>query len=33
MLASAGDDGTIRLWDISAGESPPVLTLLGLPEG
>jgi WD40 repeat protein len=32
-LASAGDDGTIRLWDISGDESPLALTLLGLPEG
>ena len=31
---SAGDDGTIRLWDTEGGESTPLrLTLLGLPEG
>lgn len=35
MLASGGDDGTVRLWEISGGHPylTQRLTLLGLPEG
>jgi hypothetical protein len=37
LLASAGDDGAVGLWDVSGGGgglAPRlVLTLLGLPEG
>jgi WD40 repeat protein len=34
QLASAGDDGTARIWDLAEGSTPEVrLTLLGLADG
>jgi WD40 repeat protein len=34
LLASAGDDGSVGLWDTGGSEPPRLrLTLLGLPEG
>ncbi len=32
LLASGGDDGTVRLWDVG-GQPSPRVTLLGLAEG
>jgi WD40 repeat protein len=34
LLASAGDDGTVRLWDVADPEHAQLrATLIGLPDG
>jgi WD40 repeat protein len=33
QLASAGDDGTIILWDLTGDVPAQRMTLLGLPDG
>ncbi|MEO3857924.1 histidine kinase dimerization/phospho-acceptor domain-containing protein [Acrocarpospora sp. B8E8] len=33
LMASAGDDGTIILWDLSTPEPTRKVTLLGIPDG